>query len=34
MGIVGNVDERRVIRPNEPEFKIFPFTAVTVIDTS
>ena len=33
MGIVGNNDERRVIRPEEDDFTNFPLPAVTAIDT-
>lgn len=34
MGIVDGVDERRVIRPNEPNFTRFPLPAVTTVDTT
>ena len=34
MGIVGNIDERLVIQPEQPEFDIFPLPAVTAIDVT
>jgi Ca2+-binding RTX toxin-like protein len=34
MGIIGGIDERRVIRPSDPNFTVFPLPAVTAIDTT